>query len=147
MPTLIHGHTVCAQSFFFVADLFATGVRRSQGRKERLQLHAFFCEVSVLHARVQGCSSLMRGKTTGKVLRASPDLAVAPSYLRELEDENVAFADLPTMLDLGMNRVDVRLFAAIVGACPKNIKGRRALENDTSAGCFRMWQTNIASVG
>ena len=42
------------------------GVRRSQCRKERLQLHAgFFCEVSVLHTRVQGCSSLARGKTTG----------------------------------------------------------------------------------
>ena len=28
--------------FFVVADLFATGVRRSQCRKERLQLHAVF---------------------------------------------------------------------------------------------------------
>ena len=31
----------------------------------RLQLHAVFCEVSVLHARVQGCSSRTRGKTAG----------------------------------------------------------------------------------
>ena len=106
--------------FFFFSRTFLRlefGGPRA-GRKD-CSYTLFFCEVSVLHARVQGCSSLVRGKTTGKVLRASPHLAVAPSYLRELEDENVAFADLPTMLDLGMNRVDVRLFAAIVGACPK----------------------------
>ena len=31
----------------------------------RLQLHAVFCEVSVLHAPVQGCSSRTRGKAAG----------------------------------------------------------------------------------
>ena len=47
---------------FFFTDLFATGVRRSLCR---LQLHAVFCEVSVLHAPVQGCSSRTRGKAAG----------------------------------------------------------------------------------
>ncbi|CAE7249756.1 SHKBP1 [Symbiodinium sp. KB8] len=51
--------------FFLSADLFATGVQWSVCRKQRLELHAVFCEVSVLHARVQGCSSLVRGKTAG----------------------------------------------------------------------------------
>ena len=46
----------------FFTDLFATGVRRSLCR---LQLHAVFCEVSVLHAPVQGCSSRTRGKAAG----------------------------------------------------------------------------------
>ena len=49
-------------SFLLYTDLFATGVRRSLCR---LQLHAVFCEVSVLHAPVQGCSSRTRGKTAG----------------------------------------------------------------------------------
>ena len=57
------------KAFFFSADLFATGVRWSLCRKERLHLHAVFCEVSVLYARVQSCSSLVRGKlATGKAL-------------------------------------------------------------------------------
>ena len=50
------------QLLFFFTDLFATGVRRSLCR---LQLHAVFCEVSVLHAPVQGCSSRTRGKAAG----------------------------------------------------------------------------------
>ena len=49
-------------SFSFFTDLFATAVRRSLCR---LQLHAVFCEVSVLHAPVQGCSSRTRGKAAG----------------------------------------------------------------------------------
>ena len=57
------GASSTSMSGFFSSQ---QGVRRPQCRKERLQLHAgFFCEVSVLHTRVQGCSSLVRGKTTG----------------------------------------------------------------------------------
>ena len=55
-------HMFPRQDIFFFTELFATGVRRSLCR---LQLHAVFCEVSVLHAPVQGCSSRTRGKAAG----------------------------------------------------------------------------------
>ena len=55
-------HARNSEFFFFFSDLFATGVRRSPCR---LQLHAVFCEVSVLHAPVQGGSSRTRGKAAG----------------------------------------------------------------------------------
>ena len=71
-----------------------------------------------------------------QVLRASPDPGLALSYLRELEDESVAFADLPTMLDPGMNRVDVSLFAAIVGACQKGIKAAEHLKTIQARAAF-----------
>ena len=71
-----------------------------------------------------------------QVLRASPDPALALTYLRELEDESVAFADLPTMLNPGMNRVDVTLFAAIVGACQKGIKAAEHLKTIQARAAF-----------
>ena len=42
MYVSLHVSAAERPGFFFVADLFATGVRRSQCRKERRQLHAVF---------------------------------------------------------------------------------------------------------
>ena len=74
------------------------------------------------------------------MLRASPDPALPLTYLRELEDESVAFADLPAMLDPSMNRADVSLFAAIVGACQKGIKAAehlKTIQARVAFGCGR----------
>ena len=87
-----------------------------------------------------------------QVLRASPDLALALTYLRELEDESVAFADLPTMLDPSMNRADVSLLAAIVGACQQGIKAAEHLKTIQARAAFGCgaedrgsWSTNGSS--
>ena len=50
------------QQLFLDTDPCATWVRHSLCR---LQLHAVFCDVGVLHARVLGGSSRARGKTAG----------------------------------------------------------------------------------
>ena len=81
-----------------------------------------------------------------QVLRASPDPALALKYLRELEDERVAFADLPTMLDPGMNCVDVSLFAAIVGACQQGIKAAEHLNTIQARAAFGCGMTSLSQV-
>ena len=61
-------------------------------------------------------------------------------YLRELDDENVASTDLPALLDVSMNRVDVSLFAAIVGACEKGHKAidhLKMIQSRAAIGCGR----------
>ena len=61
-----------------------------------------------------------------QVSRAAPDPVQAMHYLRELDDENIVSADLPGRLDVTMNRVDVSLFAAIVGVCQT---GHKAIDH------------------
>ena len=75
-----------------------------------------------------------------QVLRAAPDPVQAMHYLRELDDENVASTDLPALLDVSMNRVDVSLFAAIVGACQKGHKAidhLKMIQSRAAFGCGR----------
>ena len=75
-----------------------------------------------------------------QVLRAAPDPVQVMHYLRELDDENVASTDLPALLDVSMNRVDVSLFAAIVGACQKGHKAidhLKMIQSRAAFGCGR----------
>ena len=54
-----------------------------------------------------------------QMLRAAPDPLQIMRFLRDLDDENVSFADHLGLLDKSMNRVDVSMFAAVRAACLK----------------------------
>ena len=62
------------------------------------------------------------------------------AYLRELEDEAIEFNDLASNLDQQLCRLDVSVFAAIVGACQKGTNGKehvKRIQARARFGCGR----------
>ena len=63
-----------------------------------------------------------------QILRVAPDPVADMAYIRELDDEAVAFGDLASNLSVDMNKTDVNVFAAVVAACQKGKKGPKILK-------------------
>jgi hypothetical protein len=67
-----------------------------------------------------------RFSVKASILAASPDPILAMAYLAELDDPGTSMDDLARALALEMTKTDVKLFAALVGAC-KGTEGSKTV--------------------
>ena len=80
-----------------------------------------------------------RFSVKASILAAAPDPILALVYLTELDDPIYSMDDLARGLAVEMTKTDVRLFAAVVGAC-KGIDGSKTvskIQSQARFGCGR----------
>ena len=84
------------------------------------------------------------------VLAAAPDPLLAMAYLEELDNAGYSMDDLARGLAPEMTKTDVKLFAAIIGACKgvearkRSRRSRRRLASDAGA---RLCESSTRSSG
>ena len=71
-----------------------------------------------------------------QVLKASPDPMIAMQYIQELDNPAIQFGDLAAYLNPVMNRVDVGLFAAVVGAIQKGPEAKEQMKRIQARAAF-----------